>query len=143
MVVFFDLEHDWLLTLITTTEIRPYMYETLMYLVSIHAQITCVSDGLLERTLTYLVTQLADEALRCFRQVKRFGMGGMLRVRLFSIHRDFHSPSLFRQLSKSSLCTKLWANTYRNQPLLPWRSFTPRFLSLMHVGLVMRISKTI
>lgn len=57
------------------------MYETLMYLVSIHAQITSASDALLERSLSYLVVQLADEALRCFRQVKRFGMGGMLRVR--------------------------------------------------------------
>lgn len=62
-------------------EIRPYMYETLMYLVGVHAQITSVADSILERALNYLAESLAEEALKCFKQVKRFGMGGMLRVR--------------------------------------------------------------
>jgi exocyst complex component 2 len=61
-------------------EIRPYMYEALMYLVSVHAQVSRVAESLLDRTLNALVEDLAEEALRCFRQVKRFGMGGMLRV---------------------------------------------------------------
>ncbi|KAJ3732617.1 exocyst complex component sec5 [Lentinula guzmanii] len=64
------------------TEIRPYMYETLMYLVCVHAQITSVAAVVLERTLNYLAEALAEEALRCFKQVKRFGMGGMLRATL-------------------------------------------------------------
>jgi hypothetical protein len=58
------------------------MYETLMYLVSIHAQVSRAAEPLLDRTLSALVNELADESLRCFRQVKRFGMGGMLRVRV-------------------------------------------------------------
>lgn len=56
------------------------MYETLIYLVSAHAQVSNVVEPLLDRTLNALVEDLAEEALRCFRQVKRFGMGGMLRV---------------------------------------------------------------
>lgn len=58
------------------------MYETLIYLVGIHAQVSSVTleGGLLERVLGYLVVKIADEALSCFRQVKRFGMSGMLRV---------------------------------------------------------------
>lgn len=64
------------------TEIRPYMYETLMYLVSTHAQICRVAEPLLDRALNALVEELANEALSCFRQVKRFGMGGMLRATL-------------------------------------------------------------
>ena len=56
------------------------MYETLIYLVTIHAQINSAAEGLLDRILSYLVLELAEEALRCFRQVRRFGMGGMLRV---------------------------------------------------------------
>ena len=56
------------------------MYETLIYLVGIHAQVSNVAEPLLDRTLSALVEDLAEEALRCFRQVKRFGMGGMLRV---------------------------------------------------------------
>ena len=68
------------------TEIRPYMYEILMYLVSVHAQVSRVAESLLDRTLNTLVDDLAEEALRCFRQVKRFGMGGMLRVGILPNH---------------------------------------------------------
>lgn len=57
------------------------MFETLMFLVGVHAQVSSAAAPLLERTLAALVDDLADECLRCFRQVKRFGMGGMLRVR--------------------------------------------------------------
>lgn len=64
------------------TEVRPYMYEVLTTLVGIHAQICSVAESLLERTMNRLVDQLADEGLRCFRQIKRFGMGGMLRATL-------------------------------------------------------------
>lgn len=69
--------------LVITAEIRPYMFEILMYLVSTHAQVSRVAEQLLDRTLNSLVEDLAAEALRCFRQVKRFGMGGMLRVSCF------------------------------------------------------------
>ena len=58
------------------------MYETLMTLVGVHAQVCNVAESLLDRTLNALVEELASEALRCFRQVKRFGIGGMLRVRI-------------------------------------------------------------
>ncbi|KAJ6631115.1 exocyst complex component Sec5-domain-containing protein [Mycena sp. CBHHK59/15] len=64
------------------TEIRPYMYEALIYLVTVHAQVSAISEALLTRTLTTLVDALAAEALQCFRQVPRFGMGGMLRATL-------------------------------------------------------------
>ena len=62
------------------------MYEILMYLVSVHAQVSRVAESLLDRTLNTLVDDLAEEALRCFRQVKRFGMGGMLRVGILPNH---------------------------------------------------------
>ena len=72
---------DWIF-LLWRSEIRPYVYETLMYLVRVHAQVSAAAAPLLERTLNALVEDVAEEALRCFRQVRRFGMGGMLRVRL-------------------------------------------------------------
>ena len=56
------------------------MFELLMNLVSVHAQVTAAAAPLLDRTLSALVDDIAEEALRCFRQVKKFGMGGMLRV---------------------------------------------------------------
>ncbi len=58
------------------------MFETLIYLVGVHAQVSEIAPLLLDRTLNALVESLVEEALRCFRQVKRFGMGGMLRVGL-------------------------------------------------------------
>lgn len=58
------------------------MFETLMYLVGVHAQVSAAAPLLLQRTLNALVEDVADEALRCFKQVKRFGMGGMLRATL-------------------------------------------------------------
>ncbi|EJD05538.1 uncharacterized protein FOMMEDRAFT_152861 [Fomitiporia mediterranea MF3/22] len=64
------------------TEIRPYMFDILMFLVQVHAHVAAVSKSLLERTLNALVEEVAEEALRCFRQVKKFGMGGMLRATL-------------------------------------------------------------
>ncbi|KAH9019422.1 exocyst complex component Sec5-domain-containing protein [Lactarius hengduanensis] len=76
-----DPEMDWYETP-QPTEIRPYMFETLMYLVGVHAQVSDVAPPLLDRTLNALVESLAEEALRCFKQVKRFGMGGMLRATL-------------------------------------------------------------
>ncbi|KAF8970220.1 exocyst complex component Sec5-domain-containing protein [Flammula alnicola] len=74
-------EIDWYETP-QPTDIRPYMYETLMSLVGVHAQVCSIAEALLDRTLCCLVDELASEALRCFRQVKRFGMGGMLRATL-------------------------------------------------------------
>ena len=85
-------------------EIRQYMYETLMYLVGVHAQVSNAAAPLLERTLNALVEDVAEEALRCFKQVKRFGMGGMLRVSNLSVfsfrgHRRTHCHhiTLYRQ----------------------------------------------
>ncbi|THH07884.1 hypothetical protein EW145_g3080 [Phellinidium pouzarii] len=64
------------------TEIRPYMFEILMFLVHVHNHVSGVSKILLGRTLNALVEEVAEEALRCFQKVKKFGMGGMLRATL-------------------------------------------------------------
>jgi exocyst complex component 2 len=58
------------------------MYELLMFLVRIHAEVSSAAEPLLERAIGAVVDDLAEEALRCFQKVKRFGMGGMLRVSL-------------------------------------------------------------
>lgn len=51
-----------------------------MYLVGVHAQVSSAAPSLLDRALGALVGDLAEECLGCFQQVRRFGMGGMLRV---------------------------------------------------------------
>ncbi|PFH47085.1 hypothetical protein AMATHDRAFT_68442 [Amanita thiersii Skay4041] len=84
------------------TEIRPYMFETLMYLVGVHAQVSSAAEPLLERTLNALAEELAEEALRCFRQVKRFGMGGMLRA---TLEIEFMHQTLGRYITPSAAKT--------------------------------------
>lgn len=51
-----------------------------MFLVSVHAEVSSTARNLLDRTLHALIGDVVDEALACFRQITRFGMGGMLGV---------------------------------------------------------------
>jgi len=100
------------------TEVRPYMYELLTTLVTIHAQICSVAEPLLDRTLNKLVEQLAEEGLRCFRQINRFGMGGMLRA---TLEIEFMHQTLARHVTPaaadtlSNLYTKI-SQAYHRRP---------------------------
>lgn len=80
-------------------EIRPYVFEILMYLVGIHAQVSAAAAPLLDRTLNALVEYVAEEALLCFRQVKKFGMGGMLRA---TLEIEFMHQTLSRYVTPSA-----------------------------------------
>ncbi|KAI9065588.1 hypothetical protein FKP32DRAFT_1610523 [Trametes sanguinea] len=99
-------------------EIRPYVYETLMFLVGVHAQVSAAAAPLLERTLNALVEDVAEEALRCFRQVRRFGMGGMLRA---TLEIEFMHQTLSRYVTPSAdqtlseLYTKI-SHAYAKRP---------------------------
>ncbi|KAH9923300.1 exocyst complex component Sec5-domain-containing protein [Amylocystis lapponica] len=93
-----DPEMDWYETP-QPREIRPYVFEVLMFLVGVHAQISAAALPLLERTLNALVEDVASEALRCFRQVKRFGMGGMLRA---TLEIEFLHQTLSRYVTSSA-----------------------------------------
>lgn len=75
--------------LIASTEVRDYVYQALLALVRVHAQVTGIAKPLLDRTMNSLVDDLTSEAFNCFQKVERFGMGGMLRVSLT------HFPLIF------------------------------------------------
>ncbi|KAG2338040.1 hypothetical protein BDR05DRAFT_1044844 [Suillus weaverae] len=90
-----DRDMDWYETP-QPTEIRPYMYKALMGLVEIHAQISRVAENLLERGMHALVENVAQDALLSFKQVKRFGMGGMLRA---TLEIEFMHQTLARYVS--------------------------------------------
>lgn len=64
------------------TEVRQYVLTMLLHMVEFHSQVSATSKLLLDRTMNALVSDITTEALRCFKQIRRFGMGGMLRVRL-------------------------------------------------------------
>ncbi|KAF8480248.1 exocyst complex component Sec5-domain-containing protein [Russula ochroleuca] len=112
-----DPKMDWYETP-QPTEIRPYMFDTLLYLVGVHAQVNEVTPPLVDRTLNALVESLVEEALRCFKQVKRFGMGGMLRA---TLEIEFMHQTLSRYVTSntakmlSDLYTKI-SQAYARRP---------------------------
>lgn len=64
------------------TEVHPFIYEALLALVQIHAQVRTVAKPLVPRTISTLLEQLASVILDGFGQIERFGMGGMLQATL-------------------------------------------------------------
>ncbi|KAG8807479.1 hypothetical protein FRC17_004444 [Serendipita sp. 399] len=81
------------------TEVRDYIYEILMYLVGVHAEVSAITKNLLERTLTALIVEIVNEALECFRQIKKFGMGGMLRA---TLEIEFMHQTLVQYVNESA-----------------------------------------
>ncbi|GAA5834893.1 hypothetical protein JCM11251_002055 [Rhodosporidiobolus azoricus] len=64
------------------TEVHPFIYDALLSLVLVHAQVSATARPLVARTLGSLVEELAQVALEAFSKVERFGMGGMLQATL-------------------------------------------------------------
>jgi exocyst complex component 2 len=75
------------------------MYETLLSLVVVHAQISEIAPPLVFRALSALLINIAQDCLRCFQEVKRFGMGGMLQV---TLDMELMNHSLVQYQSASS-----------------------------------------
>ncbi|GAA6063763.1 hypothetical protein JCM10212_002715, partial [Sporobolomyces blumeae] len=63
-------------------EVHPFIYDALLSLVLVHAQVSATARPLVARTLGSLVEELAQVALDAFSKVERFGMGGMLQATL-------------------------------------------------------------
>lgn len=53
-----------------------------MALVLVHSQVTSVAKQLVHRAISALLENMATDCLESFRQVERFGMGGMLQATL-------------------------------------------------------------
>ncbi|KAK0529701.1 Exocyst complex component S5 [Tilletia horrida] len=64
------------------SEVHPFIYNALLALVQVHAQVRAVAKPLVNRTITALLEQLAQVTYECFMEVPRFGMGGMLQATL-------------------------------------------------------------
>lgn len=122
------------------------MFETLMYLVGVHAQVCEAAEPLLPRTLNLLSEGLAAEALASFQRVRRFGMGGMLRVRsrlpLTLPHGVLALTTLplHRPRSRLNSCTRRLAATSRLLQLKPYQSSTTPFHRRTTAGQVTRTS---
>lgn len=61
-------------------EVHPFIYEALLSLVQVHAQVRSIAKPLVSRTISALVDQVVKVILDSFNRITRFGMGGMLQV---------------------------------------------------------------
>ncbi|RUS34654.1 exocyst complex component Sec5-domain-containing protein [Jimgerdemannia flammicorona] len=72
---------DWY-SISKPTEVHSFIYEALLSLVIVHAQVSGIAKRLVHRTLSALLENMAQDCLESFQQVDRFGMGGMLQATL-------------------------------------------------------------
>lgn len=62
---------------------HSFVYEALLSLVMVHAQISDIAKPLVNRVLSVLLENMAQDCLEAFQKVEKFGMGGMLQVLLY------------------------------------------------------------
>ncbi|KAI7822728.1 exocyst complex component Sec5-domain-containing protein [Gamsiella multidivaricata] len=79
--------------------VHSYINEALLSLVIVHAQISEIAPPLVSRALSALLLNMAQDCLRCFQQVERFGMGGMLHA---TVEMEFMNHTLAQYQTPSS-----------------------------------------
>lgn len=72
---------DWE-TVSRPSGVQPFIYEALLALVQVHAQVQSVTKPLVNRTITTLLERLALVILDTFKRIPHIGMGGMLQATL-------------------------------------------------------------
>lgn len=73
----------WVPTTDRPTELRPYVYEALLLLVSIHTDITTTAPALLVRVISYLFEQIVLAFLSAFRaRTERYSLAALMQATL-------------------------------------------------------------
>ncbi|KAK9460660.1 exocyst complex component Sec5-domain-containing protein [Lipomyces oligophaga] len=62
------------------TSVSPFVYEVLLLFVRVHAQVSSVAEGLINRVVKELLLLAVQTMLDCYRQVNKFSLGGMLQA---------------------------------------------------------------
>ncbi|CAG8479390.1 21874_t:CDS:10 [Gigaspora rosea] len=81
------------------TEVHSFVFEALLSLVIVHAQVSDIAKPLVNRTLTALLESMARDCLEAFRKVVKFGMGGMLQA---TLEIEFMHQTLSQYVSKEA-----------------------------------------
>ncbi|CAG8528764.1 23855_t:CDS:10 [Cetraspora pellucida] len=81
------------------TEVHSFVYEALLSLVIVHAQVNDIAKHLVNRTLTALLENMARDCLEAFQKVEKFGMGGMLQA---TLEIEFMHQTLSQYVSKEA-----------------------------------------
>jgi exocyst complex component 2 len=64
------------------TDVKPYIYDALLSMVDVHAQVTITAPSLVQQVLSYLLEQLSRELLESFKQRKTYNLGELLQATL-------------------------------------------------------------
>ncbi|CAG8674429.1 4002_t:CDS:10, partial [Dentiscutata heterogama] len=89
---------DWY-SISKPTEVHSFVYEALLSLVIVHAQVSDIAKPLVNRTLTALLENMARDCLEAFQKVEKFGMGGMLQA---TLEIEFMHQTLSQYVSKEA-----------------------------------------
>lgn len=64
------------------SEVRPYIYDALLAMVDVHAQVSTTAPSLVQQVLSYLLEQLSRGLLEGFKKRKTFTLGELLQATL-------------------------------------------------------------
>ena len=64
------------------TEVRPYVYETLLVLVLVHTEVSTTATALTIEILSYLLEQISDSLLKAFKQRAKYSLPALMQATL-------------------------------------------------------------
>ncbi len=64
----------------SNTDVRPYMFKALLYLVKVHSDVSEVTPNLVKRVVERMMEELSQSIKDAFGLITKMSMGGMLTV---------------------------------------------------------------
>jgi len=72
----------WMPTTNKPSEVRPYVYDTLLVLVLLHTEVSTTAASLMSQILSYLLEQVSVALLESFKQRKKFSLPALMQATL-------------------------------------------------------------
>lgn len=76
------LSPSWMPTTNKPSEVRPYVYETLLILVLVHTEVSTTAASLMFQILSYLLEQVSIALLDSFKERKKFSLPALMQATL-------------------------------------------------------------
>ncbi|KAI0379791.1 exocyst complex component Sec5-domain-containing protein [Hypomontagnella monticulosa] len=64
------------------SEVKPYVYESLLTLVLVHTQVSTTAPSMTHQVLSYLLEQISRELLECLKSRPKFDLGALMQATL-------------------------------------------------------------
>lgn len=66
----------------TPSDARPYVYDVLLSLVTVHSEVSSTAPALIAQVLSYLLEQISAAMLNSFKQRQRYSLGALMQATL-------------------------------------------------------------